>query len=220
MAPLLGVLLPQGASAQATPGPAGRVTYTCYTSTRVIKSDQQFVDCDGVQTRSIGGIEERILTAEQGVRQDKCERDKAEAMAEWRTADRENKNLVVKYSDAAALRKQRDADLASARESVARSQAKLAGLGQERKRLALEREFYPRANTVPERLQRQIDDNEALVAAQDQARKRAEDDIARIGANFDLLEKKMTALWAGKADVAPRIDCSVEKLFGPIPRRR
>ena len=101
----------------------------------------------------------------------------------------------------------------------ARSQAKLADLDKERKRLALEHEFYPQANTVPERLQRQIDDNGALIAAQEQARKRAEDDINRIAANFDLLEKKMRSLWAGKSEPPPTVDCSVEKLFGPIPRR-
>ena len=90
----------------------------------------------------------------------------------------------------------------------------------ERKRLALEREFYPqsqhRSRTPPTTA---IEDNEALIAAQEQARKRAQDDIARIGANFDVLEKKMTALWAGKVDPQPSIDCSVDKLFGPIPHR-
>ena len=215
----LGVAAQASAAAPPAPGSGARPYYSCYSGGHVVKSDHEFVDCQGIQTRTIGAIEERMLNAAEVARQERCERGKAEEMAEWRTRDRENKNLLAKYPDAASLRKQRDADLASARESVARSKAKLAGLEMERKRLALEREFYPQPNTVPERLQRLIEENEALIAAQEQARKRAQDDIARIGANFDLLEKKMTALWAGKVDPQPSIDCSVDRLFGPIPHR-
>ena len=210
------------AAALASPAdaqPSGRATYSCYAGGRVVKSDQAFVDCLGVQTRSFGGIEERMLKPAEAERQDKCKRDGADALADWRTRDREDKNLVAKYPEAAALRKQRDADLQALRESVGRSQTKLADLDKERTRLALEREFYPRPGTMPERLQRQIDDNDALIVAQQLAKKRAEDDIARITTNFDALEKKMKLLWAGRAEPAPRPDCSVETLFGPIPRR-
>jgi len=49
--------------------------------------------------------------------------------------------------------------------------------------------------------------------------KTAQGDVARIGANFDDLEKYMKTLWLGRGAAAPSVDCSPEKLFGQAPRR-
>jgi hypothetical protein len=216
---VLGVTLQVGAATTLPAAPATGDVYTCTTGNKVVKSDHEMTDCQGVQTRTNrAGVVTLMLTPEQLAFQDKCEKDKAELITKWRTTDRYNKNLVGKYPDLAALRQSRDADLASARESVARSQARLVELDKERKRLAAEREFYPNA-PLPQRLQRAIDDNDALITAQQQSLKTAQGDVARIGANFDDLEKYMRTLWLGRGTSVPSVDCSPEKLFGQAPRR-
>jgi hypothetical protein len=202
--------------------PAGSATgdvYTCTYDGKVTKSDHEIAGCQGVQTRTNqAGVATRLLTPDQVTAVDQCEKDKGELITKWRTTDRYNKNLLGKYPDIAALRLARNGDLASARESVARSQARLVELDKERKRLADERMFYPNGN-LPPRLQRAIDDNDALIAAQQQGLKTAQDDVARIGSNFDDLEKYMTILWLGRAIPMPGADCSPEKLFGKAPRK-
>jgi hypothetical protein len=132
----LGVTLHVGAATTLPAAPATGDVYTCTTGNKVVKSDHEMTDCPGIQTRTNrAGVVTLMLTPEQSAFQDKCEKDRAELITKWRTTDRYNKNLVGKYPDIVSLRLARDADLASARESVARSQSRLAELDKERKRL-------------------------------------------------------------------------------------
>jgi hypothetical protein len=191
-------------------GPARGDVYTCLADAR--KSDREIPDCSGLQTRtSRAGIVTYLYTLEQQRALDDCNAKKAEEALEWRKNERSETNLRTKYPDLATLRRARDDDLAPARAAVERSRAKLADLDKERKRLALEAEFYPKG--VPPLLQRLVDQNDALIAAQDQVLKKAQEDVGRIAGNFDDLEKTMKKLWGASSAPMPNRDCSVEALF-------
>lgn len=132
-------------------------------------------------------------------------------------------NLREKYPDVASLRRARDEDLGPARAAVERSKARIDELDQERERLAREREFYPKG-PMPADLQRRIDQNNAVVAAQTQVLKKSQEDVARVAANFDELEATMKRLWVSRPTPMPTMDCSADVLFGrsvsPAPRQR
>lgn len=176
------------------------------------KSDREMTDCSGIQTRTTrAGVVTLLLSPDQQRLASDCESRKAELILDWRKIERSEANLRSKYPNIAALREGRDADLQPARQSVDRSRTRLADLDKERKRLALEKEFYP--NGAPPDLQRKIDQNDALIAAQQQVSKKAQDDVARIEANFDDLEKTMRRLWVAASTPMPSVDCTPEALF-------
>ncbi len=198
--------------------------YSCVNGNSVLKSDHEIADCPGAQTRtSRAGVVTRLLSSEQMRVQQECETRKTDSILDWRKRERSDNNLREKYPDVASLRRARDEDLSPARASVERSRARLGELDRERERLARDREFYPKG-PVPADLQRRIDQNDALVAAQTQVLKKSQEDVARVAANFDELEATMKRLWVSRPTQMPTMDCSAETLFdrsvSPSPRRR
>lgn len=162
------------------------------------------------------------MTSEQMRVQQECKTRNTNAVLDWRKRERSDNNLREKYPDVVSLRRTRDEDLGPARAAVERSKARLGELDQERERLAREREFYPKG-PVPPDLQRRIDQNDAVVAAQTQVLKKSQEDVARVAANFDELEATMKRLWVSRPTPMPTMDCSADVLFGhsvsPAPRR-
>ncbi len=215
-------LTSQVGAATPTPSAGGPGdVYSCMTGSSVLKSDHEIADCPGPQTRtSRVGVVTRLLTSEQLRIQKECESRKTDVLLEWRKRERSDNNLREKYPDVASLRRARDDDLSPARAAVDRSKARLGELDQERERLAREREFYPKG-PVPADLQRRIDQNDAVVAAQTQVLKKSQEDVARVAANFDELDTTMKRLWVSRATPMPSIDCSPDALFDrSAPRRR
>ena len=212
-----------GAATPATPAGSAGDVYSCPTGNSLLKSDHEIADCPGAQTRtSRAGIVTRLLTSEQMRVQQECESKRTDVVLEWRKRERSDNNLREKYPDVASLRRARDEDLGPARAAVERSKARLGELDQERERLAREREFYPKG-PMPADLQRRIDQNDAVVAAQTQVLKKSQEDVARVAANFDELEATMKRLWVSRPTPTPTMDCSADVLFGrsvsPAPRQ-
>jgi len=168
------------------------------------------VDCKGVQSRiSPNGSLTVMPTPEQIAATAECEAKKEELVKRWRTKQRSDANLRAKYPDEATLRTARDADLESARASVRRSQDRLTELGKEHEKLRLEKEFYP--NGAPADLQRKIDQNDALIAAQESLLKKAREDVANVEASFDKLLAYMKVLWTARPEPMPTVDCSIAR---------
>jgi hypothetical protein len=212
---VLGALVAVAGAAAASPAaPGSGFIYTCTTGKLVVKTDHLMVDCKGRQKRvSPAGVEEWILTPEQEDLSRRCRDKRDAAVIDWRNKDRSDKNLLIKYPEAAALSTARDEALAPARASVVRIQGRLQDLGKERLRLGNEREFYP-TGPLPAKLQRDIDNNDALIKAQEQALRQAQEDVTRISANFDELGRTMKKLWSSPSASTPVVDCSPEALFG------
>lgn len=133
--------------------------------------------------------------AERDARLDAAARQ-AEADRVAREAARADRTLILKYPNATAHGKVRDADLAPVRAGLVRSDENLAKLRAARKPLLLEAQFYE-GKPLPAGLQRQFDANDAAIAAQHAAGQNYRDDVDRINARFDAQLARLQKLWAG-----------------------
>lgn len=186
-----------------TPSPPGRLIYTCVDDKGTpLRRDRYIVECSHK--------EQRILNPDGSLRQvlpptatpdERAEREAAERRAaEKRTAQKEaaksDLSLKRRYPNEAAHNKKREADLEPVRQAMRGSEARLLDLAAERKPLMQEAEFY-RGRTMPAWLKQQIDGVDASVAAQREAIRTQEAEIARINKNFDAELDRLRRLWTG-----------------------
>lgn len=187
---------------QASPSGAGAI-YTCTDDKgRQIRRDRYIAECSDREQRILNkdGSPRQIIPptftaeerAEQEARQKKIDEERA-AMAD---AVRRDRNLKARYPNEAAHQRAREAALDSVRKAIKSSEMRLQELRQERKPLLEEAEFY-KGKTLPARLKQQLDGNEATAAAQREAMKNQDAELARVNKMFDQELEHLRKLWRG-----------------------
>lgn len=113
-----------------------------------------------------------------------------------REAFRRDRNLLARFPSEAAHNKARESALEDSRQSVKRSEQRVALLIKERKPLLEDAEFYV-GKPLPTRLKQQLDANDASKRAQEDLMLSSQDEIKRINALFDAELVRLRALWSG-----------------------
>lgn len=178
---------------------------------RRITADRPIADCIDRPQRELSssGATLRVLpptpTAAEREAQRAREREAALARQRARDAIRRDQVLLTRYPDRAAHEVERGKALAQSQGVAQAAERRLAELGDERRALDQEMEFY-RKNPAqaPARVRRAIEDNEQ--AQQDQRRVIAIQlgEQARINARFDAEAAHLKTLWAAAGDAPAR----------------
>ena len=167
-----------------------------------LTSDRPILDCIDREQRvhnsdgSVRKIIPRTLTAEERAEKEARDREAASARLAQQDAVRRDRNLMVRYPNEPTHRKAREAALDTIRKAMTTSEARMAALAAERKPLMDETEFYV-GKTLPTRLKRLIDANDAATAAQRALILDQQAEMQRINALYDAELDRLKLLWAG-----------------------
>lgn len=190
------------AFAQAAPGGPGAI-YTCIDDKgRQIRRDRYVAECSDREQRILnkdGSLRQVIpptFTAEERAEQEARQKKLDEERAALADAVRRDRNLKVRYPNEAAHQRAREAALDAVRKAIKNSEQRLQELRQERKPLLEEAEFY-KGKAMPARLKQQLDGNEATAAAQREAMKNQDAEMARVNKLFDQELEQLRKLWRG-----------------------
>jgi hypothetical protein len=123
-------------------------------------------------------------------RQDAIDADAA------KEAQREDRQLLGKYPDDAALRKARAAELEPVIGNIRRAKTRLDQLLVERKPINEEAKFYA-GKTLPPALKRSVDASDAAFAAQADLFRGLQQQVEGIVAKYDREGERLRKLWAG-----------------------
>ena len=187
----------------AQPASKSGAIYTCTTADgRRLTSDRPIADCS---TR-----EQRVLNADGSLRQvlppsmsleekaDAEVRDRKLAADRAAKADaiRRDRNLMIRYRTEAAHQKARNEALDDILKATQASERRIKELGEERKPLLDEAEFY-KGKPMPGKLKQQLDANDAAVEAQRTLIENQKAEIVRVNKIFDVELARLKKLWAG-----------------------
>lgn len=193
--------LPSAARAQTQAAPGG--IYTCTDDKgRRLTSDRPIPECVHKEQKllnrdgSVRNVVPPTLTSDERAEKEAGERRAAEARAAQQDAIRRDRNLLVRFPNAAAHQRAREAALDPVRLAIKNSDSRLRELQAERKPLANEAEFYPN-RPLPPKLRQQIDANDAATEAQRALLNTQSAELERINANFDAELERLKRLWSG-----------------------
>ncbi len=167
-----------------------------------LTSDRPIAECTGREQRVLntdGSIREVLpptLTAEERAAREQREREAETERAARQDALRRDRNLLIRFPDAATHHKAREAALDDVRKSVQLSQSRVALLANERRPLLDEAEFYV-GQQMPGKLRAQLDANDASAAAQKNLIQNQQIEIVRINTLYDAELERLKKLWAG-----------------------
>jgi len=139
------------------------------------------------------------LTPDEQAAVDERKRREEEAYRKCKIEQRDLQTLLSRYPDKERHEGARRTAMAQLEISMSVSKARMAQLLKERKRLLDEAEFYPNGN-LPAKLRRDIDTNEALIAAQAQAIESQKEDAALKNAFYDDQLVKLKKLWLARPE--------------------
>lgn len=171
-----------------------------------LTSDRSIPECSDREQRELnasGTLKRQVgptLTAkEQEVQDEKAQTARMESnrLNEERRRDRA---LLGRYPNPAAHDRVRAASLVQINEDIASAQKQVVALGQQRKNLDDEMEFYKNNPTrAPVPLTRQVDGNTANLAIQKRFVADQEAEKTRVNAQFDAEFARLKALWPASA---------------------
>ena len=194
------------AAGDPTPGSGG--IFSCKNARgQTITGDRELSGCAGDQTeRNRDGSFRRIVPKpqtedEKAADEEKRRRLEREA-TEKRIEQRKDDGLLRLYPDAAALEKSRQQALAPTLAAIAHSDERYEDLLKTRKKLNDEAEFYPDKRLMPAKLKRDLDANDAALAAEKQAQQNRHDELKRVNGNFDTTLARLKILWSRQAPAA------------------
>lgn len=199
----LGLLATWAVAAQdAVPG---RGIYTCTTADgRRLTSDRPIAECTSREQRVLNADGSQratlapFLSPEERAAKDAAERRAAAERLAQQDAIRRDRTLVQRYPNEAAHLRARNAALDDANKAMKLSERRIKELGQERKPLTEEAEFY-KGKPLPAKLKQGLDANDASVEAQQQLVDNQKAEIVRINTRFDAELARLRKLWAGAA---------------------
>jgi len=192
-------------SAAFVAGHAGAQTiYTCVDGKgRKITADRPIVECmDRTQQElNQSGTVKRVvgpsLTAQERAAQE--EKDKAAAEVRAREAEdkRRDRALLLRYPSRAVHDKERITALAQVDEVIKASNKRTAELGEQRKAIQAEFEFYVKdPSKAPPSLKRKLEENDNSSAVQKKFIQDQEQEKKRVNLRFDEELVKLKQLWA------------------------
>jgi len=195
------LVLSPAAWSQSAGGSRGSI-FSCTVDGKLVRSDREIPNCTGEQRELFSdGSFKRIvpprLSPEERANQDERARQVEVERAGVNDAIRRDRNLMLRYPNEARHAKARAEALDDSRTSVRRSEARIALLSIEQKKLRDEAEFYPDKQKMPLKLKQDLDANEAALAAQRSLAQNQNTEISRINANFDAELAHLRKLWGG-----------------------
>lgn len=191
------------ASAQSGSGALAGTIYTCIDDkSRQIRRDRYIAECSDREQRILnkdGSLRQVIpptFTAEERAEQEAREKKREQERVAIADAIRRDRNLKARYPNEAAHQRAREAALDAVRKAMKNSELRLQELRQERKPLLEEAEFY-KGKALPARLKQQLDGNAATAAAQRDAMKNQDAELARVNKLFDEELEQLRKIWRG-----------------------
>jgi hypothetical protein len=181
--------------------------YTCTTSSgRKITSDRPIPECLGQDQKELNpsGTVKRVvkpvMTAEEQRAADQKAKEENEDRARQEEERRKNRVLLARYPNKAAHDKERMDSLTQVDEVIRAAQKRIGELGDQRKKINEEMEFYKKdPSKMPPSLRRQIEDNERSIVVQRRFIGDQEDEKKRANARFDEELDRLRKLWAQMA---------------------
>lgn len=207
------LLLLASLAAQAQPAPAGGpAIYTCTDARgRNITADRPIPDCIDREQRELspsGSTRRRI--APTYTAREQAERDERARQAQFQ-ASRQNEErrreraLLIRYPNATAHDRERAEALVQIDAVIKAARQRLAELGDERKKVDDELEFYKGdASKAPASVRRKIDDHAQSVAVQNRFIGEQDDEKRRVNARFDEERTRLRQLWTADAGGAAK----------------
>lgn len=201
-----GALLPALAAAQ------GKNIYTCVDpSGKRRTSDRPIPECNDREQRELNpsGSTRRKLEPTYTARelQEREDRAREAAIVAARQTDerRRERALLVRYPNSATHDRERAEALAQIDAVSEAARKRISELGEDRKKIDEEMEFYKQDPTkAPAALRRRIDDNAKSVAVQNRFIAEQEDEKKRVNARFDEERIRLKALWTPQNGGSPR----------------
>jgi hypothetical protein len=197
--------------------------YSCVTPDgRRITSDRLIAECIGLEQRVLNrdGTVRLVVTpplsSDEASRKEMQERRAAaERMARQEDA-RRDRNLLARYADESAHQRGRAAALDTVRQAIAASEARLAELAADRKKLDQEAEFY-KGKPLPAKLREAFDANEATAEAQRALSETQKAELDRVNRRYDIELERLKKLRAGAApgSLGPMVTSTAANAVSP-----
>ncbi|MBB3640285.1 DUF4124 domain-containing protein [Variovorax atrisoli] len=177
--------------------------YTCVDARgRTLTADRPIAECNDREQRELNpsGSTRRKLEPTYTARelQEREDRAREAAIVAARQTDerRRERALLVRYPNSATHDRERAEALAQIDAVSEAARKRISELGEDRKKIDEEMEFYKQDPTkAPAALRRRIDDNAKSVAVQNRFIAEQEDEKKRVNARFDEERIRLKALW-------------------------
>lgn len=181
--------------------------FSCTTpSGRKITSDRPIPECAAQDQKELNpsGTVKRVvkpvMTADEQRAADQKAKEENEEKARIEEERRKNRVLLARYPNEAAHDKERADSLTQVDEVIRASQKRIGELGEQRKKIGEEMEFYKKdPSKAPPSLRRQLEDNERSIVVQRRLIGDQEDEKKRANARFDEELDRLRKLWAQAA---------------------
>jgi hypothetical protein len=189
--------------AQKAEGPAGGI-YTCTDARgRTLTADRPIADCSDREQRELNpsGTTRRRIEPTYSARElaEREDRAREAALQAARLVDerRRERALLVRYPNAATHDRERAEALVQVDAVIQASRKRIAELGEDRKKIDEELEFYKQdTSKAPGALRRSLDDNTQSVAMQNRFIAEQEEEKKRVNARFDEERGRLQKLWS------------------------
>ena len=178
---------------------------------RTITSDRPIPDCIDREQRELNPsgttrrrIEPTYTAKEQAERE---ERQRQATMAALRQTEerRRERALLIRYPSAAVHDRERADALSQIDAVIGAAKKRVAELGEERRKVDEELEFYKKdLSKAPPSVRRQLDDNTQSVAVQNRFIGEQEEEKRRLNARFDEERSRLKLLWGPATPSAAR----------------
>ncbi|SFQ18692.1 DUF4124 domain-containing protein [Variovorax sp. 770b2] len=210
----LTAILFSGAVHAQKDAPAGGI-YTCTDARgRTLTADRPIADCSDREQRELSPsgltrrkIEPTYSAREMAEREDRA-REAAVQAAKATDERRRERALLVRYPSAASHDRERDQALSQVDAVIQAAQKRIAELGEDRKKIDEELEFYKKdTSKAPGAMRRKLEDNAQSVAVQNRFIAEQEEEKKRVNARFDEERARLKPLWGpapSTAAAAPR----------------
>lgn len=181
-------------------------SYTCVVNGKKLVSDRLIPECTSTEQRELNpdGSLKRIvpptLTDDERAANEQKELAQKIKLQAMNDAVRRDRNLMQRFPDEATHYRAREKALDEWRVATKNSQARIALLQQDRKKLDDERQFYENDKVkkpLPHALKQKIDANDAALEAQRSLAQTQQTEIKRIDDLYDAELARLRKLWAG-----------------------
>ena len=201
------MLMAEVGTALAQPAGAAAPAHGIYSCNdghgRTITSDRPIADCIDREQRELspsGTTRRRIeptWTAKEQADRDERQRQADMVTTRQLAERRRERALLIRYPNATTHDRERADTLAQIDIVIGAAKKRLAQLGEERRKIEDELEFYKKdISKAPALVRRQLDDNVQSVAVQNRFIGTQEDEKRRLNARFDEERVRLKQLWA------------------------
>jgi hypothetical protein len=196
------------AASFGAPAADGAKTYIfqCDLNGKKVTSDRPIPECINKEQRQLnpdGSLKSIImptLTDDERAEKERLDREREVERVAKNDAIRRDRNLMQRFPNEAEHTKARTKALDDLRASAKNSEARIALLMVERKKLEEEKQFYvnDRVNkALPSGLKQKLDANEASLGAQKSLAQNQDSEVLRINRLYDAELARLKKLWAG-----------------------